>query len=324
MVRTKPSPQPESTTLTVNLSNTSVTVPPLTEREAAARAALEHHKEWKIDCDQLYQLSGQEMMKLQASYKAIEKEEAELIAPLERIRKEAVSGKNQIINKFAMLKTYVQTSIKLFKDDRLRWESIKQIAAQRETDRQAAEAKRIREAAEAEARARAEAAAKAAREKEEEARRQEEAAAKITNEKRRAEMEAKAQRLRDEAEQVIITAEEENSDALAIADLTSQSSVPAATLPTMKGEVNRTRWVAEFVDPMAVLKGIVEGETPMAAARTRVDGRVTPLSQVRDWSQVESIEIPLVFFSEKAREEQGDFKYRGVIAKEVKEKALRV
>lgn len=324
MVNTKPSPQPESAALTIQTSAVSLTLPLLTEREAVARTALEHFKEWKVDCDELYGMVGREMMKAQSELKAIETEETGFLKPLEAIRKIAVSGKNDVTNRYAMLKLYYSEIVRLFKDERQRWENIKQIEAQREADRQAAEARRIREAAEAEARARAEVAAKAAREKEEEARRQEEAAAKVKNEKKRLEMEAEAQRLRDEAEQVIITAEEENSDALAIADLTSQSSVPAATLPKMQGEINRTRWVAEFVDPMAVLKGIVDGETPMAAARTRVDGRVTPLSQVRDWSKVESIEIPLAFFSEKAHDEQGAFNYRGVIAKEVKEKALRV
>lgn len=324
MTKLDNSSRPDATVLTVNLSNTSVTVPPLTERETAARLALDHFKEWHIDCDSLYSLSGLEMMKLQSQLKAIEKEESDLLTPLERIRKEAVSGKNQITNKFAMLKTYVTTSIKLFKDDRLRWEGIKAIEAQREAERQAIEARKIREAAEKEARERAEAAAAEARRKEEEARQRELAAQAEKNAARRKEMEAQAALLREQAEQVIVQAEEENSDALAIADLTSQSSVPATTLPTMKGEVNRTRWVAEFTDPMAVLKGIVDGETPMVAARTRVDGRVTPLNQVRDWSKVESVEIPLAWFSEKAREEQGAFNYRGVIAKELKEKALRV
>lgn len=288
---------------------TALDVSPQTDE---ARKAIEYYSGFKITCEDEKVFLGNELLKIKQKQKAATDEMNKILNPQKRIRSDALSTMRAAGNLFAPLFNVLSIGETTFKTEIMRYEGEqerKRLQAENEARRKAEEdQRRIEQQARAE---------------------QEEAARQHLEAQRKAEQLAQAGK-QDEAQTLLAEADSDLEAAAETAELRqqeadsvlSQAIVPSTSVK-VAGIASTGTWQAQFVNIVELLKGIVEGSTPLKkAVRARVAGRLVPLTEDMDVSQIQGLEIGLTWFHEEARQHEKNFSYRGVKA-EFK-KGLRV
>lgn len=301
--------------LTLSVGQQQFQVPPLTARQAAAARALEGFKAFagviNSEGEKIW-VSG-ELSKLNHELKVGEQELAGITAPMENIRRDALTAKRNAENAYAEYLNTLRTGVRIIKAEVLRWELLQQ-QKQLQAERQA------QQAAQAEIRRREEEAARVA----------EAAALKHREEQERARVEAEAGR-KAEADRILREAEQQLTEAAArVEDIQDAASMvethPVVVSESVKvaGQAVTGRWVYEITDIKEVFLGVIDGSTPWDAVRVKVANRIAPIDPYlpkgfppepsRPLSEIEALEINLPFFMTEARRRMENMSYRGVKA----------
>lgn len=307
-----PGPKEPKTITLGQVGAETVTALDVSPQTNEARKAIEFYSGFKITCEDEKVFLGNELLKIKQKQKAAKEELDKILNPLKRIRGDALSAMRAAENLLAPLFNVLSIGETAFKNEIMRYEG---------------EVERKRLQAENEARRRAE---EEQRRIEQEARaEQEEAARQHLEAQRKAEELAKAGK-EEEAQTLLAEADSDLEAAAETAELRQQEAedvfnqaiVPSNSVK-VAGIASTGTWQAHFENIAELLKGIVEGSTPLKkAVRARVAGRLVPLTEDMDVSQIQGLEIGLTWFHEEARQHEKNFSYRGVKA-EFK-KGLRV
>lgn len=307
-------PAPVQTVELGNIYGQAIQCQPPTIEQSAAQSAIETYKSYQnmIDCEDLKLFVNEELVNVKKQRKMLETRLAEITTPMVNVRRDALSAKQAAERLFAPAFNFLDAGERILKDEILRYER------KVEQERQLREAE-VRRAAESEQRRIAE----ESRRKQEEAARQhlaqQEAAAKL-------EAEGKvddAEMVRLQADVKLDAAAEEAEIAEQMAEEVMAQAVVPSTSVKLAGTAITGTWKAEIVDVKELIAGIHEGSTPMKeAVRAKVNGKLVPLSEDLDQSAIQSLEISLSWFNERARAMEKNFSYRGVKAHYVQD--LRV
>lgn len=294
---------------------TTIELPELMNAEAAAKAAIDTYKGFigSIDNDDTYRFVGDELVKVKGAYNKYSRDCEALKEAYRESKRVAQNGMNVVDNYFAGVLQLLSAGEKILKTERERWEAIEKRRVQEEQRKQAQAQAVERERVAEENRKRSEAAEAEARRKQDEA--------NALARKRDVESKQKVARLRQEAEEMIVTAAAQNQVDEEIAVISTNATLVQPSLTKTAGISSGNRWTAEFTDVTEVLKGVLDGRIPAKALRGRVDGKMVPLNG--NIKVASTIEIPLDWFRKEAEDLHENFDYPGVRAFEKSTTAVR-
>lgn len=263
MTRKTTTPTATALTKTVNKAGIEVLIPDLAVEIAKAKRAAEVFKSYVIDNDELFTFVGSELISVNAQLENTQATVKRLSAGYERIRKEAVEGKQTVTNEFTALVTYLSTARSILKGHVDTYKALKERQRREEETR-------LRAEAEAEARRR--------RQEEEERVRKE-----------AAERETESRRLREEADRVAAEGHAEEAELLSqAADIANEEGQlalqqgmeaveniqPAAVVvtdntPKLAGLRTSLIWRADITDVRAMCLAIGQGEIPVTVIQRK-------------------------------------------------------
>lgn len=247
----------------VKRAGVEIMIPDVSVEQEAAKRATERYGDLVIDCQEVYVYADNELTKVKTRLKNTKALVTRLQSRLEQIRKDAVAGKGEIANEFTIITSYDEKAEQLLKAKMVKYiDDQERIRAEEE--------RKLRQQQAAEERRRMEEAQRQAREESErvaaEARRLQAKADEVAKDD-----EARAAALRAEAEEVVMQGHETVENIMFIAEVQSDvEAIVPSSRPKMAGTAVKRPYIPTVTSIKELCRGVWEGKIPVEVIEVKM------------------------------------------------------